>query len=109
MERTTAGDKIYLALFKPEQYKMWSGNIKKFGVAQADDPSKAISVGDILDMNGNKALDSMGHFYSTTRSYWTTASMDGGEVEEGGVGEKLLERDSAQPEKDLYVFRQMSI
>ncbi len=34
MERTSAGDKLYLALFKPVKDRMWSGNIKKFGVAQ---------------------------------------------------------------------------
>ena len=39
MERTTAGDKIYLALFKPKQNESWSGNIKKFSVAQENDPA----------------------------------------------------------------------
>ena len=36
MEKTTAGDKIYLAFFKASQTGMWHGNIKKYGVAQAD-------------------------------------------------------------------------
>jgi type IV pilus assembly protein PilY1 len=101
LERTTAGDKIYLAFFKPIQNKMWSGNIKKFGVQQSDDPDLGLSKGDIVDSNGLKALDSHGQFYSTARSFWTTAAMDGGEVHEGGVGEVLMNRTAA---RDIYTY-----
>lgn len=48
MERTSSGDKIYLALFQPNQDRMWSGNIKKFGVAQANDSSKVFKSGTSL-------------------------------------------------------------
>ena len=90
MERTTAGDKIYLAFFRPNQSGMWSGNIKKYGVQQTN--SGSLVVGDILDVSGSKALDSNGAFYPSSRSYWTTSSSDGGEVETGGVGEILQNR-----------------
>jgi type IV pilus assembly protein PilY1 len=96
MERTTAGDKIYLAFFRPNQSGMWSGNIKKYGVAQSNDPSKGTVVGDILDSSGSKALDSRGEFFPSSQSFWTTSSNDGGEVEVGGVGEKLLARSTAR-------------
>ena len=96
LERTTAGDKIYLAFFRPNQTGMWSGNIKKYGVAQADDSSKGIVLGDILDVSGSKALDSYGEFYPSSKSYWTTSSTDGGEVEVGGVGEVLKKRTTAR-------------
>ena len=92
LERTTAGDKIYLAFFKPVSSGIWSGNIKKYGVQQTDDPSAGLIAGDIIDRNGLKALDSYGQFYSTSRSYWTLSAMDGGEVEQGGVGEVLMDR-----------------
>ncbi len=101
LEKTTAGDKIYLAFFKPKNGEAWSGNIKKFGVAQTDDAGKGIHVGDILDANGNLALDSTGQFYSTAKSYWTSISMDGGDVEKGGVGEVLLNRSSA---RNIYTY-----
>lgn len=101
LERTMSGDKIYLAFFKPEQTGMWSGNIKKYGVAQTKDPLKGIEVGDILDVSGNRALDSNGQFYSTSRSYWTTSGQDGGEVEKGGVGEVLKNR---SPVRKLYTY-----
>jgi type IV pilus assembly protein PilY1 len=93
MERTTAGDKIYLAFFRPTQSGMWSGNIKKYGVAQSNDPSKGIIIGDILDVSGSKALDSSGAFYPSSKSYWSSVS-DGGEVRAGGVGEILQNRTS---------------
>ncbi len=100
MERTTAGDKIYLALFKPEANGMWYGNIKKFGVAQKDNSSKGIETGDILDVYGAKALDSRGQFFSTTKSYWS-ADADGGEVQKGGVGEVLMNRTTA---RNIYTY-----
>jgi type IV pilus assembly protein PilY1 len=92
MERTTEGDKIYLALFKPIQNQMWSGNIKKYGIAQQ--ASGTIQLGDIIDVNGKAALDSTGQFYDTAQSYWTSAGLlDGGDAEKGGVGEVLMNRD----------------
>jgi type IV pilus assembly protein PilY1 len=96
MERTTSGDKIYLAFFRPNASGMWTGNIKKYGVAQTKNPSSGIEVGDILDSTGSKALDSKGEFYATVKSYWTTSSQDGGEVEVGGVGEVLKARTAAR-------------
>jgi len=102
LERTTAGDKIYLALFKPTASGMWYGNIKKFGVAQSDNPSMGIKTGDILDVNGAKALDSKGQFFATAKSYWTTSSdSDGGEVVKGGVGHELINRATA---RNIYTY-----
>jgi len=101
MERTTAGDKIYLALFKPLMDEIWSGNIKKFGVAQENNPGSGIVIGDILDANGSKALGSDGQFFSTASSYWSGGVMDGGEVENGGVGQVLLDRATA---RNLYTY-----
>jgi type IV pilus assembly protein PilY1 len=94
MEKTTAGDKIYLAFFRPNQTGMWSGNIKKYGVQQTN--SGSLTVGDIVDVSGSKALDENGAFYPSSKSFWTTASSDGGEVEAGGVGEILQNRTSAR-------------
>ena len=94
MEKTTAGDKIYLAFFRPNQSGMWSGNVKKYGVQQTN--SGSLTVGDILDTSGSKALDDNGAFYPSSKSFWTTATSDGGEVEAGGVGELLLNRTTAR-------------
>jgi type IV pilus assembly protein PilY1 len=100
MERTTAGDKIYLALFRPVRDGTWYGNIKKFGVAQGDNPLTGIHTGDVIDANGMVAVDSRGQFLSTARSFWSS-NMDGGEVEQGGVGEILINRSSA---RNVYTY-----
>jgi type IV pilus assembly protein PilY1 len=94
MERTTSGDKLYLALFKPIQNSMWSGNIKKYGIAQEYSVDRTIKPGDIIDTNNQLALDSSGQFFETAHSYWTSSSiLDGGDAEKGGVGEVLMNRD----------------
>jgi type IV pilus assembly protein PilY1 len=110
-ERTTAGDKIYLALFKPIQNGIWVGNIKKFGVAQpsgvtSDCPYDAsIPVGTILDMNCRKATDDNGKFYSAAKSYWPSITAeDGGEADRGGVGEILKNRDFSSDPRQIYTF-----
>jgi type IV pilus assembly protein PilY1 len=99
-ERTTAGDKIYLALFKPSLTGMWKGNIKMYGVAQTANPFKRVNVGDILDQSGSKAVDSQGRFYPSSKSYWSPVA-DGGEVELGGVGHVLINRTDA---RKIYSF-----
>ncbi len=86
MERTQSGHYIYIALFKPKNHKMWSGNVKKY---QIDDN------GDIRDATNNVAIDPLSHtFYGAIRSYWTDSSIfDGGDAEKGGVGGILMNRD----------------
>jgi type IV pilus assembly protein PilY1 len=94
MERATAGDKIYLAVFKPVQNKMWSGNVKKYGIAQQSSSDGTIQPGDVIDVSGLLALDSNGQFFETARSYWTGSGiLDGGDAEKGGVGAILMNRD----------------
>jgi type IV pilus assembly protein PilY1 len=100
-ERTTAGDKIYLAIFQPVKDGMWVGNIKKFGVAQENDPLSGIYIGDIIDANGSMALDKDGQILSTAKSFWTISNMDGGDVEKGGVGEVLMNRSSS---RNIYTY-----
>jgi type IV pilus assembly protein PilY1 len=105
MERTTAGDKIYLAVFKPIQDKMWSGNIKKYGIAQQYSSDGTIKPGDIIDVSGALALDSNGQFFETARSYWTSSGvLDGGDAEKGGVGEVLMNRNFVSNPRRIYTY-----
>jgi type IV pilus assembly protein PilY1 len=102
MERTSAGDKIYLSLFKPIKDEMWTGNIKKFGIAQENNTSLGIHVGDLVDADGRKAVDANGQILATARSFWTSSStLDGGDVEKGGVGEVVMNRSSA---RNIYTY-----
>jgi len=105
MERSTAGDKIYLAVFKPVQNKIWSGNIKKYGIAQQPSSDGTIQPGDIIDVSGRLALDSSGEFFETARSYWTSSAvLDGGDAEKGGVGEVLMNRNFVSNPRKIYTY-----
>jgi type IV pilus assembly protein PilY1 len=110
-EKTTAGDKIYLALFKPIQNSIWVGNIKKFGVAQpvgvtSDCPNDgSFLVGEVLDADCRRALDDDGKFYTAAKSYWT-GILDGGEADRGGVGGVLKNRDLASDPRQIYTYMQ---
>ncbi len=100
-EKTSAGDKIYLALFRPVKDGMWSGNLKKFCLNQPPrsgettdciyDPNRP--EGDIMDVNGAPALGDDGQILSTARSFWTRGSFDGADVEMGGAGEIFVNGD----------------
>jgi len=121
MEKTSSGNRLYLAMFKPTEKSFWKGNIKKYGIATAntglldkdnspmgnfpglEDEDRncnkiidyEISIGDILDKNGNLVIDCENKIKDTAKSYWSSAA-DGEDVEKGGVGEVLLNRTSAR-------------
>jgi type IV pilus assembly protein PilY1 len=98
MEKTTAGERMYLAMFKPELKSFWGGNVKKYGIATQK--SESVNLGDVLDANDSPVMDSDNQIKDTAKSYWSTAA-DGGDVEKGGVGQLLLERTS---ERNIYTY-----
>ncbi|MFH1718461.1 MAG: vWA domain-containing protein, partial [Planctomycetota bacterium] len=75
MNRTYAGDRLYVGFFKPQQNGRWLGNIKKYGLN---------SSGEILDAFGNAATLSDGTIKDNARSYWSITN-DGPNVLKGGV------------------------
>jgi len=103
MEKTASVDRMYLGMFKPAEKAFWKGNIKKFGIASANDPLKGISIGDILDKNGDLVIDtSTGGIYDSSISYWSTRE-DGGDVEKGGVGE-ILKNMTNLYDRKIYTY-----
>ncbi len=104
MEKTSSGNNLYIALFKPVKDRMWSGNIKKYRIANADQPP--VRVGDILDANGILAVDSANNqFFEAIRSYWTpSGELDGGDAEKGGVGEVLMNRNFTTNPRKIYTY-----
>ncbi len=88
--RVQSGDKLYMALFKPNQSLPWTGNLKKYGLAPpgeghtCPDPQPFV----VVDKTGNEATDCDGVMLPTSSSFWSTG-FDGGEVDLGGVGEVL--------------------
>jgi type IV pilus assembly protein PilY1 len=109
MERTSAGNRIYLAMFKPTERSFWKGNIKKYAIATIEtdrgkdtygklvdgngnlvtDPN--IKAGDILDADGRLVMKPDNTINPDARSYWSSEA-DGEDVEKGGVGKILYDR-----------------
>jgi len=98
MEKTSAGDRMYIAMFKPTMKSFWEGNIKKYGIATVKNGS--IEVGDILDKNGALAMDSSNKIREDATSHWSSEP-DGENVKRGGVGEILLNRSAA---RNIYTY-----
>jgi len=99
-QSTSSENLMYLGMFKPTTKTMWKGNIKKYGIAATNSPT--IKVGDIIDATGALAMDPASHVIQTTaRSYWSP-SADGGEVERGGVGGLLQDRDPDS--RNIYTY-----
>ncbi|MDP3283639.1 MAG: hypothetical protein Q8M56_04370, partial [Desulfobacterales bacterium] len=89
--RVQSGDKLYMALFKPNQDTYWSGNLKKYGLAYG------IATGCgrnkewfVVDKTGKEATTCEGEMIPESSSFWSTVN-DGGEVEKGGAGKKLYD------------------
>ncbi len=66
MNRTYAGDRIYLGFFKPQQNGRWIGNIKRYAL---DDD------GTLYDANNAPATTPDGLIKSNALSFWTTLGM----------------------------------
>ena len=82
MNRTYAGNKIYLGFFKPQQEGNWYGNIKRYKLEDS---------GAILDSHVPPlvATNSEGLIKDEARSWWTSLGDDGPAVEKGGAAERL--------------------
>jgi len=61
--RTTSGNRIYMAFFKPNESNFWEGNVTRFGIA--DDNS-------IIDVNGNPTTWPNGAIRDEAIPYWQT-------------------------------------
>ena len=61
--RTTSGNRIYMAFFKPEKANFWGGNITKFGLSSSLE---------IVDKTGSSATYSNGAMIDGVQPYWQT-------------------------------------
>jgi type IV pilus assembly protein PilY1 len=90
MNRTFAGNSLYVGFFKPQTDGLWAGNIKKYGI---DDQ------GFVVDADGLYATLADGSIKENARSFWS-AEPDGSDVLEGGIGAILLD----QATRNLYTY-----
>jgi len=69
-------NQVYFALFRPTEQPRWPGNLKKYTLGPGSE---------ILDANGNVAIDpDTGFFFEDARSYWSP-DVDGDVIDEGGA------------------------
>jgi type IV pilus assembly protein PilY1 len=98
MNRTYAGDKIYLGFFKPQNSGRWYGNIKRYGLG---------GDGTLYDAKGDEATTADGLIKSNALSFWTTLGNDGPDVEKGGAAEVLNLRVDSGVARNIYTFTGM--
>ncbi|MDX1405801.1 MAG: PilC/PilY family type IV pilus protein, partial [Woeseiaceae bacterium] len=78
--RTQNLNDLYMSVFKPRNRVHWPGNLKKYKIV----------AGEITDANGTAAVDpATGFFKDTSKSFWTTGSTDGANVQMGGAARAL--------------------
>jgi type IV pilus assembly protein PilY1 len=89
--RLFSRDVVYFGLFLPSLQVKWKGNVKKYSICI--NPSAACNLGDVLDLNGNVAVDSAGTFKTTSRNFWTGLNpyveSNGQTTTEGGAGGEI--------------------
>ena len=74
-------NQIYFAVFRPDEFPQWPGNVKKYKLGITDNA--------ILDATDNPAIDATTGFFSpTARSLWS-ASTDGSKVDLGGAASNM--------------------
>ena len=95
MNRTYAGEKIYLGFFKPQQSGRWIGNIKRYAL---DDD------GILFDATGAEACTVDGLIKDNALSFWTTLGNDGPDVEKGGTAEVLDLLIDSPAARNLYTY-----
>jgi type IV pilus assembly protein PilY1 len=90
--RVQSGDRLYMALFKPNEDNYWAGNLKKYGLTYGI--ATGCGRGNewfVTDRTGKEATTCDGEMIPEGSSFWSTVN-DGGEVEKGGAGQKLYNR-----------------
>ena len=77
--RLKHNSELYFAMFKPDDDPKWSGNLKRYG----------INNNQIVDANGDLAVDTAtGFFKESAISLWS-AAVDGKDVRKGGAANEL--------------------
>ncbi len=105
--RLLSRDEMFFGLFTPALETRWNGNTKKYKICTDSDPnddtvydsdgdpisntSDDCTLGGILDVNGNPAIDSVTNkFLDTSKSFWSDV-VDGKATTEGGAGAEITD------------------
>jgi len=102
--RTESRNEVFFAMFKPAQEIDWKGNIKRLNLVIENDAAV------LKDANGNDAFEAcpgnaVGEvtecIAEDATTVWST-TVDGGTVDQGGVGALLVARNMAANPRVLY-------
>jgi len=78
--RTRNLNDLFISVFSPKTTAHWPGNLKKYRLRVLDSQ--------IIDADGDPAVDASGFFAMGSRSYWSIAD-DGPNVEAGGAANRI--------------------
>ena len=97
--RLTHRDDIYFSLFSPQESPLWDGNLKKYRIATT--PERTV---EIVDANGNPAVDAeSGFFSSEATSLWSNVK-DGNDVDRGGAAGQLELSYPVTGDRNVYTY-----
>jgi type IV pilus assembly protein PilY1 len=100
MNRTFAGEKIYLGFFKPQQSGRWIGNIKRYGLK----PDGTLVDAKQPYPGGDTVTTPDGLIKDNALSWWTTLGNDGPAVEKGGAAEAIELAVDAGTGRSIYTY-----
>ncbi len=87
--RLLSRDEVYFGLFTPALSASWYGNMKKYNICV--DSAEGCDIGEILDANGDEAIDGTdSKFKDTAQSIWSGA-IDGRATTSGGAGAEITD------------------
>lgn len=86
--RLVNSDDLFFTMFVPSARPHWSGNIKKYRLAEVAGPEGAEPTMEIVDADGRMAIDQEGKFFGDARSFWTSEA-DGADVTKGGIRNRM--------------------
>ncbi|MFT7286850.1 MAG: type IV pilus assembly protein PilY1 [Halieaceae bacterium] len=88
---------VYFAVFRPDEYPRWRGNLKKYSLSSD-------GTANIVDVTGAPAVDpNTGFFTSNSRSFWSP-TVDGDAVDVGGAASQT----PVHASRNLYTYHSAS-
>ena len=121
-DRVSHDNNLYYSLFVPNKRARWQGNVKRYqlGLVTDIDGNTVDTDSDgepdiqIVDKNGNPAVDDEGEFLDNTVSFWTHRSIgnDGGLSEIGGLASRVpaySNNDFDVSARNVYTYTQKAV
>lgn len=114
--RTYSGSRVYMGFFKPITERYWNGNLKKYGIDSNNNiTDKDGDIATWVDIDGDGKDDIIsptadlpadavnGSFKSDAHSFWSSEA-DAGDVESGGAGGVLVDRNFSTDPRNIYTY-----